>query len=126
MPVPFIGGILAVLGAAVPAVIAAGTFLGELVASFFKIFEGHRSLLVFFFWTILFVDTFVIGTFTTQFLNSIGINNVTINFTTFFLLIPNVFLSFIFGIALTSFHVLIVLTFWLIMEFAFFLSKMAK
>lgn len=116
-----IGGVLGGIGAAITTVASGASFLANLATIPFRVAGENRVLAISMYWLVFAIDSFVFvplfSAVTTPFFDVFGIKGVEIGFTSIYLIIINIFTSFLFGWFFVPFHLLILATLILILEF---------
>lgn len=127
MVVLTISGILGVIGAGITSVASVASFLANIATIPFRLAGENRTLAVSMYWVVFAIDSFlvvpVISGVTQPFFDIFGIEGVKIGFTTIYLLVINLFTSFLVGWAFTPFHLLILATLILVLELVIFMVR---
>ncbi len=122
MVVITIGGILTLLGAGISAAASVGGFLANVAFLPFKIAGDNRMFAIFIYWIVFFIDSFVVvrifSAVMQPFFDIFGITGVEIGFTSIYLIIINMFTTFLLGWFFVPFHLLILASLVLALEFA--------
>ncbi len=127
MPVITIGGLLA----AIVAIVGTGASLFFTIANLlanilflpFKVFEGNALLITLFYWSVLFVDVFMVTQVTEFILGIFGVNGLNLNFSWLFMLFVNLPLLYIFGFTIDAVWILVIFTFLLFAQFALLIRQ---
>ena len=127
MVVLTISGVLGIIGAGVTAVASAAAFLANIATIPFTIAGNNRTLAVVIYWVVFAIDSFVVVPLVSSvlqpFFDIFGLEGVKIGFTTIYLLIINIFTSFLFNWAFVPFHLLILASLVLALELVIFMVR---
>ena len=117
-----IGSVLALLGAGISAAASVGGFLANIAFLPFKIAGDNRLFAVVIYWIVFFIDSFVVvrvfSVVMQPFFDIFGITGVEIGFTSIYLLLINMFTTFLFGWFFVPFHLLMLASLVLALQFA--------
>ena len=127
MPAITIGGLLAavvaIVGTGVSLFLTVANLLANILFLPFKAFEGNALLITVFYWSILFVDVFMITQVTELILGIFGVHGLNLNFSWLFMLFVNLPLLYIFGFTIDAVWILVIFTFLLFAQFALLIRQ---
>ncbi len=128
MVVITLSGILAGLAAAISAVTSVGSFLANIAILPFKVAGDNKMFAIFIYWIVFFIDSFIFvplfSAVTNPLFKAFGLEGIELGFTSIYLIIVNIFASFLFGWFFVPFHLLIIATLVLLLQFAAWMYTM--
>ncbi len=120
MVVITIAGVLSALGLAVSAITSVGGFMANVAFLPFKVAGDNKLFATFIYWVVFFIDSFIFvplfSAVTNPFFEALNIEGVELGFTSIYLIIVNIFSSFLFGWFFVPFHLLIIVSLVLILQ----------
>lgn len=131
MVIVTVGGVLAGLAAAISAVTSVGSFLANVAFLPFKVAGDNKMFAIFIYWTVFFIDSFLFvplfSAVTNPLFKSFGLEGIELGFTSIYLVVVNIFTSFLFGWFFVPFHLLIIASLVLLLQLAaWFYDKTVK